>query len=86
MDKPFIDPAGSKRYWNNSGFLHREDGPAIEYHDGTKEWWVNGKLHREDGPAVEWNYGDREYWYHGKHIDCNTTEEFIKLIKLKVFW
>ena len=24
------------------GKWHREDGPAIEYPNGTKEWWLNG--------------------------------------------
>lgn len=33
---------------------HREDGPAIEYPNGSKSWWKQGKLHREDGPAIEW--------------------------------
>lgn len=26
-----------------NGERHREDGPAIEYDDGTKELWINGK-------------------------------------------
>jgi hypothetical protein len=34
-------------YYNEDGKLHREDGPAAEYGDGTKEWWINGKRHRE---------------------------------------
>ncbi len=25
-------------YWN--GKLHREDGPAVEWDDGSKEWWI----------------------------------------------
>ena len=29
---------GDTAWWLN-GQLHREDGPAIEYDDGTKEWW-----------------------------------------------
>jgi len=41
--------------------LHREDGPAIEYANGTKEWYKNGKLHREDGPAVECADGTKEW-------------------------
>ncbi|WP_174988374.1 hypothetical protein [Burkholderia lata] len=24
------------------GFLHREDGPAVERSDGSKEWWIGG--------------------------------------------
>ena len=41
---------------------HREDGPAVEYPDGTKYWYLNGKPHREDGPAVEYANGTK-YWY-----------------------
>jgi hypothetical protein len=37
-----------------NGKLHREDGPAVEYADGSKKWYLNGKLHREGGPAVEY--------------------------------
>ena len=33
---------GSTRWYLN-GQLHREDGPAVEYANGTKEWWVDGK-------------------------------------------
>ena len=27
-----------------NGKRHREDGPALEFADGTKEWYLNGKL------------------------------------------
>jgi antitoxin component YwqK of YwqJK toxin-antitoxin module len=46
--------------------LHREDGPAIEYADGSKEWYRNGKRHREDGPAIEWSDGTKEWHRNGK--------------------
>lgn len=37
---------------NETGNYHREDGPAVEYHDGSKKFWYrNGLLHRVDGPA-----------------------------------
>ena len=42
--------------------LHREDGPACEWADGTKEWWLNDQLHREDGPAIERANGTK-LWY-----------------------
>jgi hypothetical protein len=60
-----------KKVWVNSEWeLHREDGPAIEYVDGSKEWWVNGKLHREDGPAIEYVDGSKEWWKKGRaYID-----------------
>ena len=42
--------------WYREGALHREDGPAIEWRDGTKEWYVNNERHRVDGPAfVRWD-------------------------------
>jgi len=48
--------------WLLDDKLHREDGPAIEYKDGTKAWLLHEKLHRIDGPAIEKNNGDK-YWY-----------------------
>ncbi len=40
----------SKMYYKGK-LLHREDGPAIEWADGSKYWYKNGKLNKEDGPA-----------------------------------
>ncbi len=31
--------------WLVNGVLHREDGPAIEYKNGTKKWWLNGRYY-----------------------------------------
>ena len=31
------------KYWYLNGYLHRKDGPAIEYFNGTKYWYLNGK-------------------------------------------
>jgi hypothetical protein len=31
--------ANGTRYWYLKGVLHREDGPAVEYSDGTKCWF-----------------------------------------------
>ncbi|MCA8354198.1 hypothetical protein [Burkholderia cepacia] len=45
--------------------LHRYDGPAIEYANGTKEWLVDGKLHRENGPAVEKANGMKQWFLEG---------------------
>lgn len=30
------------RAWYQNDVLHREDGAAIEWDNGTKEWWLNG--------------------------------------------
>jgi hypothetical protein len=47
---------------NDAGHLHREDGPAIEWDNGSKFWYINGKLHRLDGPAMCMSDG-RQDWY-----------------------
>ncbi len=31
--------------------LHREDGPAVFYKDGSECWMIDGVYHRDDGPA-----------------------------------
>jgi len=54
------------RYYNDQFQLHRLDGPAVDYANGTKAWWKNGKLHRLDGPAVERANGTKAWWKNGK--------------------
>jgi len=54
------------RIYYMDGEFHREDGPAVEYADGTKYWYLNGKYHREDGPAIEYADGTREWLLNGK--------------------
>ena len=65
MSNPVIDSDGTKRWYNEQGKRHREDGPAIVYPDGSV-WYLNGQYHREDGPAVEWATGRKEWWLNGK--------------------
>jgi len=48
--------------WFLNGALHRENGPAIEWTDGTKHWYKEGERHRLDGPACECSNGNK-YWY-----------------------
>lgn len=31
-----------------NGIINREDGPAIEYWDGTKRWFLNGSEYRSE--------------------------------------
>jgi hypothetical protein len=49
-------------YYNEKGELHRTDGPAVLWNDGSKDWIINGQYHREDGPAMEYSNGSK-YWY-----------------------
>lgn len=53
-----------KEYRNELGQLHRLDGPAIEYADGSKEWSQNGQFHLVDGPAIEYADGTKAWYYH----------------------
>ena len=39
-----VDDNGSKFWFNANGVLHRKDGPAVEFADGSKEWYVGGKI------------------------------------------
>lgn len=57
-----IDKNGNRRWFNEKGQLHREDGPAVECSDGDKEWWIDGNKHRIDGPAVE-GFDGTKCWY-----------------------
>jgi hypothetical protein len=85
-DGPALEYANGSKYWYWHGELHREDGPAVEHPNGAKEWCWHGQCHREDGPACEWSDGTKSWYYHGQEINCQSNEEFLKLIKLKAFW
>ena len=62
--QPETDKAGNVRwYWK--GQLHREDGPAVEWANGSKWWCRNGELHREDGPAIECVDGFKSWYRNG---------------------
>ena len=50
----------------NQKLLHRLDGPATEWLDGTKEWYVDGKRHRLDSPAIEYADGTKHWLVDGK--------------------
>ena len=80
------DKDGDIVYYLN-GEYHREDGPAIELHNGGKEWWLNGKTHREDGPAVESAHGGKYWWLNNNFYGANddfTNESWIRFVKLEL--
>jgi hypothetical protein len=62
MSTLIIDVNGIKRWYNQNGQLHRLNGPAVEYTDGSKEFYQNDQRHRQDGPAFEDIYGFK-IWY-----------------------
>ena len=55
--------------------LHRTDGPAAEWANGSKYWWVMGKEHRTDGPAVEFGDGYKFWFVNGEQL---TEKQFNK--------
>ena len=57
---------GDIEYRLPNGKKHREDGPAVEFTDGTKIWYLEDQRHREDGPAVECSDGSTSWWKHGE--------------------
>jgi hypothetical protein len=57
-----INEWGDKIWKDSKGKLHRTDGPAIEWSNGSKKWYINGKRHRLDGPAIEYADGSKEWW------------------------
>ena len=74
-----VDPNHDGTLHIKDGKLHREDGPACEYSNGTKHWYLDGKLHREDGPAFEYSDGTKHWYLDGEGI---TEEEFNKQINI----
>jgi hypothetical protein len=74
---------GDEEYYIN-GEYHRENGPAVNY-KSISEWYLNGELHRLDGPAIIDDV-EKRWYYNGDFIECNSQEEFERLIRLKVLW
>lgn len=64
--------------------LHREDGPALEFDDGSKCWYCENQLHRLDGPAVIDNRGNKTYWIHGWKFDEEIYCKHPLVIKTKL--
>ena len=48
-----VYPGGTIKYkYRFNDRLHRKNGSALIWPDGSMEWYINGKRHREDGPAA----------------------------------
>lgn len=56
---------GRLEWTDENGQLHREDGPARIWPEGTQEWWFEGLPHREGGPAVTYPNGGYKWFRHG---------------------
>lgn len=51
-----------KEHLFENKIVHRENGPAIDYGNGTGAWLIDGKMHRIGAPAAIDSFG-REAWY-----------------------
>lgn len=57
----------NKFYRNAMGLLHRLDGPAIEYSDGSHLWYKDGGYHRIGGNVFFTNK-KHHGWYINGHL------------------
>ena len=57
---------GNKLYLNDEGKLHRLDGPAFEYSDGSKLWYINGICHQNIDPSYEYLDGTKQWFFKGQ--------------------
>ncbi len=73
-----VDGFGTRRHYNHSGQLHREEGPAVEWCGGAVEWYQNGVRHCTSGPAVEYAGGYKKWWLNGA---AYTEQEFHAQLK-----
>lgn len=60
-----LEGDGMTLYVNQKGQVHRTDGPAITFADGTEHWYFEDLRHRDDGPAVTRPDGVEVYYHHG---------------------
>jgi hypothetical protein len=85
-----IDECGNN-IWKLNGELHRTDGPAVEFPNGSMSWWDGGQLHRTDGPAITGRDGSKHWCLNGAEmsfdhwLDATTglTEEEKVMYKLQ---
>ena len=73
-----VDISGTRRYYNAANQLHRDEGPAIEWRNGTKSWFQYGIRHRTDGAAIEYSDGDKAWYINGEEL---TEDEFNQRVK-----
>ena len=63
------DTQGTQRWYADAEHttLHRVNGPAEVYSDGTKAWYQDGLLHRIGGPAFEYANGTQLWMVNGNY-------------------
>lgn len=77
---PVVKYANGCLIWrdDNTGLVHRTDGPAKMWPDGTEEWYINGSLHRIDGPAmINAVTGSIRWYINGRWIKSTSEYRFL---------
>jgi hypothetical protein len=67
-------------FFDENDELHKEDGPAVIWSDGSEFWYLHGQLHRIDGPAIEFPNGYKMWYIDGVEQEepiapCNWMKE-----------
>jgi hypothetical protein len=69
------------RKWYRHGQLHRIDGPAVEFPDGSVSWYFKGKLHRDGGPAIVHDNGYEAWYRHGMQMTDDQVFALLRLLR-----
>ena len=75
-----VNKYGARGYYNSADQLHRTDGPAVIWADGTKLWFQNGQLHRIDGPAVVGSDGYKGWCINGVRLSEDDFNQAVKAL------
>jgi hypothetical protein len=65
LDNPVINKHGVYRWYDENENVHRDDGPASIWADGTKIWYRYGHEHRDAGPSTIWPDGSLDWCLDG---------------------
>jgi hypothetical protein len=60
MDNLHITSVGEKRWVDSNGYLHRDDGPAIEWPDGDNWWYLYDQRLSFDGWLDKVDISDKD--------------------------
>ena len=62
MAKRVYHRSGTVRWLDDERYVHRVDGPASVWDDGTQWWFRHGRAHFAYGPAILYASGSLA-WY-----------------------
>ena len=83
IDRPEF--GADTKEWRSDGKLHRIDGPAVIWANGTQEWFIDGLRHRTNGPAMIWDDGKQGWFVNGKNI-TDKVEQWMDLNEITWPW